>query len=147
MGLPTNMLKDVVIREANHNDLAFIYSAYLNSFQDSLFTKGVPKDVYFPMQTAILEKILKSPITRVVVATDKDMLELIYGFAIYAEASVLHYIYIKRAFRGFGLSEMLTSNFPFTLNKNVYATHMTYRGKKIIDKYGLIYNPYLMLGE
>jgi hypothetical protein len=137
---------NIQIRAVNPDDWPFIINSWLKSFKESSdFAKNIPTDTFFEMHHKIIESILGRTSTCAFVATPTDDPELILGYAVFEKpqnyGAIAHYTYVKRSFNGFGISEKLFLASPWRLT---YATHMTHKGKKIVDKLKLIYCPYLM---
>lgn len=138
-----------VIRKITEADFPFIYSSWLHSYKDSSdFAKRINREIFYQFHHKVVERILLRPTTIGMVACAETDQDLIYGYAIFesiADQDIFHYIYVKKAFGGkFGISENLLKAAPFSIDKKVYASHMTYKGRKLIDKFGLIYCPYLL---
>ncbi len=142
------MQTEVKIRPHQVDDLHFIYNSWLNSYRDSSeFAKKLSDKIYFDYHKKIIERILHSRVnTQVIVACNADDEDLIYGYAVFelAPLKIFHYVYVKRPFGGFKICSMLMDKAPFPLNEEVYASHMTHKGEKLIKKYNMVYNPYLV---
>jgi len=140
--------EEFIIREYTSDDLVFVNNSLLMSYKDSSdFAKSVPKEIYFRYHHQVINNILDRASTKCFIACPETDHDLIYGYAVFetiARQNIFHYIYVKRAFCRFGLGEALMRAAPFTLDESCYASHMTHKGKKIIDKLGLIYCPYLL---
>lgn len=84
----------------------------------------------------VREEILKSPHTVIIVACGKEDEDLILGWILMQKPKgkgvILHYLYVKEAFKGEGVSEELLK--LARLQKPVLVTHMTDRARKIIMK-------------
>lgn len=137
---------DASIRPGLPEDHAFIMSSWLQSYRDSSeFAKEIPKHVYFKYHHHVLETLLNRPSTQVIIATPKDDPDLIIGYLICEEVGDLrmfHYVYTKRPFSKMGICNLLIEGAPFPMDSRVLATHMTYKGRRIIDRLGLTYCPY-----
>lgn len=84
----------------------------------------------------IREDILKKPNTACIIACDSKDEDLILGWILVEKpvgnGLLLHYIYVKEAFKGEGISdELLKYALP---DKPILVTHMTDRARKIIRK-------------
>jgi hypothetical protein len=135
----------ILIRTPHEDDFPFIIDSWLHSYQQSQFAQSIRRDIYRKWHRNIILRVLKNAQTRI--ATDDKSSDLIYGYAVfeqYEEFKIFHYIYIKRPFNHFGISTDLINASPFPIEKGVYASHLTPMGSWIIEKYQLLYNPYLV---
>lgn len=139
-------MTDVSIRNYTAKDQSFILDSWLKSYkQSSKFARDIPSEVYFKSHSQIILSILSKSYT--VIACDHEDQDTIYGYAVFeliCDQPVFHYIYLKKSFSGFGIVEKLIENAPFLLNKYVFASHLTPKGLKLIKKYKMTYNPYLI---
>src|SRR4051812_3597276 len=89
------------IRYATNEDIPFIFSSWLKCFRDTgLMNRGVPNTIYFQNHHKILQKIAQR--AKIYVACNASDVSQIYGWIAgeYIEGTfVLHFIYIKHAFR------------------------------------------------
>lgn len=137
----------IVVRQMEADDTAFVLSTWLTNFKfSSDFTKDVPQELYFKNQRPIAEKILSDFATAKYVAVLSDEPQVILGYLIVGlkdDVPVLHYGYVKSAFRRMGIFWKLLKAAGLFDAETVYVSHLTYDGKKLIDKYGWHYCPYL----
>src|SRR5271166_4068946 len=106
-GTILSAMLNYIVRAARDTDVPFIYSAWLRSFYVSgTLTKHISKEVYFNYHKAITDRILLNPHTEVQVACEGDKEGPILGFSVYTDR-ILHYVYVKKAFRGLGLAHVL----------------------------------------
>ena len=143
------MKPNINIRPQVPGDLSFILSSWLNSYCDSSeFAKGIPRETYFSEHRKVVEHIVARPSVTVLVAVAPDTEDVILGYVVFEQrkldTNIIHYIYVKRAFGVFGIAKELFAALPFGLDKQVFASHMTYKGKRLILKYGLTYSPYML---
>lgn len=144
-----------MIRPASRPDVSFICSSWLKSFRDSAFAAGCPNSLYYYSHHKLLEVIL--PRAVVAVATDPSDPDLIVGWAC-AEgqpgALILHYVYVKHRFRGFGVARRLVEALLAGAGSpgQVFYTHLTRRGAEIARRWkddrkepAMAYNPYLLI--
>jgi hypothetical protein len=72
----------------------------------------------------------------------------IYGYAVtetYGEAAIVHYVYIKHAYRKMGLAaHLLTNTVPKLGDKLTFVTHESRHHSLFAGKYNLEYNPYII---
>lgn len=147
-----------IIRDYEPQDEAFIISSWLKSFREGngptsqrcpcgspRFPWDVPQDIYYECHHAVVCKILQRTSTTTKVAVDPNERDLIYGYAVFEEIPgihVFHYIYVKKPFSDFGIARKLIESAPFEI-RSVYASHKTHVGKRLIERLGLTYCPYL----
>jgi len=137
----------VTIRETVKEDENFILNSWLHSYRESQFASQISRSIYFTFHEQLLKALLKRETIKKLVAVSQDEKDLIYGYAIYevmGDYKIFHYIYVKRPFSGFGIAKELLKNAPFPLQKGVYASHLTYKGKKLVEDNHLTYCPYLL---
>lgn len=135
------MLNDptgVYVRFANPSDINFITSSWLKSFRDGYFNGTVSNRVYYNQHHKILESLV--PRASVLVACNAEQPDQIFGwicFEVLDRHLVLHYLYVKDAFRQIGMAQKL---FDFVMDsqeldliKNrVLTTHQTEKSKNFI---------------
>ena len=130
--------EDFLIRHGDYeNDRALVTSTWLNSYYDALpewCNKYPSKNLYMKHNhDKIIEKIQDS--NNLLVACNPEDYTHIFGWACIENLdgiNVLHYIYIKPAYRKQGIRKVLTA---IELKE---MTHYTPKGKCL----GLTYNPY-----
>lgn len=130
-------------------EAGLIYQSWLRSYiDDGHFTRGVPRQIAFPGHKCLVEGILSKAI--IVVITPADDLDQIMGYVVaekIGEVGVIHFIYVKKAFRRFGFAGRLLNSIRAELhssiNHSMFCTHMT-RSGLFLKKHGLVYNPYLL---
>lgn len=134
------------LRPYHAPDVPFIINSWLKAYKhNSGFGKLLTYDVYFQHH----ERLIKSLLTRakVTVATDEEDPDLILGYLVYerpvTQAPVLHFCFVKKEFRLFGIFSQLLRHENLELSKCI-ATHLTYPGERLREKnVGMVYNPYL----
>lgn len=135
----------ITFRPATEDDLPFFYSATLQShFYSSDSTHNVLSSDYYAGHKKVLQRLLRrAPLT---IACDQEDQKVIMGFCL-TNADTLHYMYVKRPFRRFGVARMLLKTCGISLDSCV-CTHWTddmteiWREKRYP---GLVYNPYLLM--
>lgn len=145
------------VRAARPDDVAFITSSWLKSYRDAPAVKNCPNSLYYAAQHEVLNVIVPRAVTLVVTteALDKPIMGkgIILGYMC-AEMTaerilVVHYIYIKRDFRNFGLARMLLETMIETEQPlGIHYTHQTFAGMAIAkdhkEELELVYNPYFI---
>lgn len=113
-----------------------VFSTWLKSYHtSSLYSKNIPKDVFFAEHHGLIERILaRDPVVRLAVLPDDP--EVVLGWSV-SEPDAVHYVYVKPPFRRYGVATALLAhvNRPFTF------THYTYILRDLkLD--GCSFNPY-----
>lgn len=144
---PEDISKQVSIRLGRPSDDPFIFSSWLKSyFVGSDFCKDMTKTTFYAYHHKIVERILRRSQALIVTPIGEDDLILAYMVSEVATATnpILHYLYVKEAFRGDGMASLLikTAGIP----QKATITHVT--NAKNIDylrnKHEFNYCPYLM---
>ena len=129
-----------------HDARSLVYATWLRSYQAaSPHTKHIPREVYFREHHKVLDRIFARAPT-VKLATMPDDPNVVFGWAViepgipeYNQADVVHYVYVKPDFRGYGIARALLAHVerPFTY------THWTWVVRDL-DKHleKCIFNPY-----
>lgn len=113
----------LILRPSRTNDINFVYSSWLKCYrEDSPLTKYTRRRLFFEGHQKILDGLLASPQVQVIVACDGEEQDLIYGYLAY-EPGVLHFIYVKEAFRKMGIAKQLMSKLDL---ENFKISHLTY---------------------
>ena len=119
-------------------DEAFVIDSWMRSFYtNSPFTIYLPRKEFQVKHLPIINRLIgKSTIRLAVEGMSPD---IIVGYIVY-EPEVMHYVYVKEAFRGFGIGRRLIAQCDFPSCPRV--THLTERGRQITRRLGFIYSPY-----
>lgn len=136
------------VRPYGDSDKNFVLATWLRGlyYGDSFFS-NIPKTIFMENYHAILEVFLQRHSNSIQVACLKEDPEVILGYSIVrhlkvgeADISVLDWIFVKTAWRGIGISQMLVPN------KINACTHLTKLGASIIkNKHpNIIFNPFLL---
>lgn len=94
-------------RLAVENDCNMILSDWLKSFRRSEFASDMTNAVYFRGHEPLVKKALKR--SQVVCAVNRDDPNHAFGWVCFEPGSIpiLHYLYVKESFRGFGIGTAL----------------------------------------
>lgn len=138
----------IALRPATSEDMPFFYSATLQShFYSSPSCSNVLPSIYYPEHKKTLQRLLERPSIFLTIACLKDDPQVILGFMLSeARENVLHYMYVKRAFRRFGVARELMKALGIELRR-ANVSHWTddmadiQRTKRYPE---LTYNPYLL---
>jgi len=136
-------MTDFVIRPAMGDDVSFIYATWLDSYRnDSNIGLSVKKSVFFDNYRLVLDHILSKNTTKVLVAVKNDDPSVIFGYMVgEPDQSILHYVFVKGAFHGFGIATALF-NEMFDGSGAVVITHRTKTAQDLCEEF--TYNPFLL---
>lgn len=131
------------IRRADADDAAMVFSYWLRDhFERSAFAKGLTKSTYMHLHHLVLERVIARSVIHV--ACDAADPSIIFGF-VCAEGPTLHYLYVKRRFRGFGIGGLLLAAAGFKDDAPHAFTHLTDEMVSLRRRWPLAeYNPYLL---
>ncbi len=137
-----------ILRKFKETDRDFITRSILMSFMHgSKEVQKINRDSYMQAHNGTLNKLIDN--CESLIICDPEDEDLIYGFIIYENGEkfdVLHYIYVRKAFRKNRFAaELLSKVFK---KRNLAVSHMTdefkpARLKKLWEK--VIYDPYLRI--
>ena len=138
-------MTDFKIRPAQGDDLNFIYKSTLDSYRyDSHLGKSCKNSIFYPEYQKVLDTILGKSDTKVLVACKPDEENIIFGYLIY-EPLVLHYAFVKEAFRHYNIAKSLFTEAFGDGSVTIQVTHQTKSiGELIRDHPQLVFNPFLL---
>jgi GNAT superfamily N-acetyltransferase len=138
----------IELRKARKSDVPFLMNSWLTSFRDGKMVGGVPNRIYYYNHHKILEQVI--PRSAVMVAVDQRDPDLIVGWACYEVtdgALVMHYVYVKKRFRGWGVaSNLVNTILEIESPPVVMYTHINREGMDFLRAKDIwwIHNPYLL---
>lgn len=138
------------IRQAKPSDLNFIRDSWLKGHGASAFSKYMPKrEVYFKNHTPIVNGILdRASVLLCVNPEDLDQIFSYMVFEIIGNAMIIHFIYTKDVYRKLGLASILIDSIRKQMfDPSIMCTHSTECFPFLREKFGIIYNPYLIWGH
>ncbi len=128
---------NIKIRNANSQDIPFIYSTMLKSLHtDTHLGKSIRSTTFFKEYRCVIDDILFD--SSVLIACDPENAEVIYGYLIYQKPNILHYGYTKEAFRKLHIQTRLIN--VANLNNPIQITHKTKKAN--FCQYN--FNPFLL---
>lgn len=141
------MNQDIKIRKSNNDDFSYILVSWARHFKfSSIFARKISPAIYFSNHHKVIKKILNRKTTHVLIAHLPDDPDVIIGYLVYEGVEsrpTIHMIYVKRAFRKFGVATELLNGFRL---RNAMFTHWTNDLKWIKQKaVSLQFNPYLAI--
>ncbi len=130
------------IREANPNDIPFIYATWLKSYHYDSWTKSIAKSIYFDNYKLVIDRLLEA--SQVLIACHPTDENVILGYLV-AEPEIIHYCFVKEAFRRFGIAKDLVraSEAPET----AIISHRTQMALPILRTKDFIFNPFILYSK
>ena len=123
-----NELDIVGIREAEVRDRAFVMDSWLRSFRLSHFAGPIAMKRYRDVYSEEIADLVMRPKCSVTVAYNSDAPDQLFGFLCFEDGyryPLIHYIYIKAAFRRRGVGTLLTKDAGIKLNRRFLYTYRT----------------------
>jgi len=143
------MTLPVELRRARKSDIPFITSSWLKSHRYGYSSQSVPNTVYYHQHHKILEEVI--PRSVVLVACNHEDPDQILGWMcaeVVDTAMVIHYVYVKKSFRKFGLAKRLVQTMAEVEDPPAFmCTHSNREVRDIVEKKEIIYNPYLLFDK
>lgn len=137
----------LVIRELTTEDYPIIFNSWLKSYsKDYVKHKGVPSQIYYQGQHLLIERLLFDGTT--LVAVDSEDPNIVLGYCVGTKADdtyIVHYVYVKKDFRGMGIASSILKYAGVTKNSNIVYTHYTPSGAALASKFNAIYHPYILM--
>lgn len=129
------------IRDAKDSDISFIYSTWLKSYHYDSWTKTISKSVYFDNYKRVIDDLLLNSKVKIACVTlDQD---IILGYMV-TEYPIVHYTFVKEAFRGLGIAKDLLINSGFEYDEQIIITHRTNTLSDItFNKQNIVFNPFI----
>jgi GNAT superfamily N-acetyltransferase len=110
------------IRPAHDGDLPLVVDAWVQDYRHAPTARGIRDRDYYGDQRAEVLRILRASSTRVACAEDDP--EHLFGFVTFGPGPLLHWVYVKDAYRRAGLGDtLLDAAFPQPRAYELYATH------------------------
>jgi GNAT superfamily N-acetyltransferase len=134
------------IRAATDADVAYVLNSWLETYRrESLWSKHMENDVFYPNHRPIAVECVEQDDT--IVAADANDPTHLIGFACgrrHRGGLAMHFVYVKFAFRGFGVGRALLTAFEWKDKEPIVATHWTRAIDGLSMKIPIAYNPYLL---
>lgn len=153
-------IADLVLLRDRHDgpdgDLPFIANSWVRHYAHSSTAKMIDPTIYFEEQSRLIDRLAQR--SRFVIAANRHDPRQIFGWLCGERVTVdadrwaalmmpvVHYLYVKDAYRGFGIGRRLVAE--FTGGAPLVFTHAGGRGdmRKLLSKIapaGATFNPYL----
>lgn len=124
---------------------SFLYNTWLKSYRST--QKYTTDTIYYLYQKKIIKNIIGNPDVKIKVVCNKDNLNHAIGYIVWEMPGVLHYVYIKHAYRNQGICSAFLKSLPIDSEQLTLTTHVSVqKWQQFSKKFNLIYNPYLLAG-
>jgi GNAT superfamily N-acetyltransferase len=113
------------LREMEEKDKNFLMSSWLRSFKGSYYAGPIQNDMYWKVYQNVLERILRRKDVIVSIACNPKNPGQIFGYLVLEETErmpTVHWIYVKQAFRGFGIAKTLLEQLGVAKDTEFYYT-------------------------
>lgn len=138
---PAELASSVQVRDANKDDLPFILDTWMKTYRTSDYARRVEGGLYFEGQQRRVYRLLGRCDARVIV--DPEEPTSILGYIVHElrdDELVVHWAYVRPAFRKFGLLRLLIATAP----RHVALTysHQTDKARQVGRALKAAFNPY-----
>ena len=130
------MALPIDLRPCSDIDTPFIFSSWLRSYASSAYGG----DNYYKRHHQVIEQLMARPGVRMLAATPKEDPQTIIGWSA-QEDSVLHYVYVKEAFRRMGVATLLVGEYDTITHLTPYGLKWMQASKQETS----VYDPYLAI--
>lgn len=159
MEAPKITTTPAAVRPACEQDHSFIYHSWLKSYRAS-WAKGsnpvrsINKEIYYANQKEIVRYLLEN--SMIIVAHNPSDIHQIFGYIVAQPTNqhigVIHYCFVKQAFRNLGIGTLLYREAQAATEHNtsypMACTHATGLFHQVLSRrYDIMYNPYLIYME
>ena len=134
-------MSEFTIRPIVPDDVAFVLASWLDGYwPDCPCSLVMPKSVWWTRWHRVLENILADERTKTVVACNPEDPTQLYGFACARPPDVLHWVYVKQAFRHNGIAAGMLAELP-GLSLVSHASASTVRAFRRNEPGDFVYDP------
>lgn len=133
------------LRTATNQDISFLFSSWLKSFRESPTMQPITTATYYDYFHRTLESVYAK--SAVIVACDPEDPNTVYGYAVAElkeETLVLHWVYVKFSFRGFGIAKAMEAELLKIPHKTVAFSCRTRTVDSLNKNRKYVYNPFLL---
>ena len=134
--------------------MAFVYNSWLMTYRKAAATHGIPSNVYYAQHHKLIERLIADQATRVNIVSPENDRDLICAYMAatpientQGKAVNIHFVYVKETFRLLGLAKTLAKSFGINNDTVLFCSHYTNAAKPLVEKFGIVYNPYLWRGS
>jgi GNAT superfamily N-acetyltransferase len=127
------------IRPPKDQDFEFVVDSWLKSYKkNNPSMSSMDWKLYAPMQRDVIVTMLSR--SEIYISCSDQDEDQILGYMIFERANAaIHYVYVKSPVRRFGIAKRLIE-----CVEGKYYTHDTFEGKRLAEKYGFEFNPFLV---
>jgi hypothetical protein len=145
----------VVVRRPHEQDIPFVFDGWLRSYRSAKSVCQVPNETYYFWHHRLVEGFWFDRTCTWLVACNPTTPTQVFGFlcgqmaeTLAGNQPVLHYCYVAKNFRRWGLASRLAATFGAAAGV-VTVTHQTDASKAWFKAIGVapLYNPYLAFGR
>jgi GNAT superfamily N-acetyltransferase len=132
---------DVKLRDGKDSDTDFILNSWAASYRGNAMYGAIPKDIYFKHYRKFTVSILS--VSKAFVACNPENEDQVYGYIVYRfkeNLPIISYLYVKQAFRHFGIAEMLIKNVS---HETKVITHLMPKLEEWLKSLDCIFNPFI----
>lgn len=107
------------------------------SFRDSPFAGPIPNHIYHRVYGEVLDYLMEREDVRVEIAANPDFEHQVFGYVVTEEgfdAPTLHWIYVKRVYRGYGVARELLKRAGIDPQSRFYYTFKGPQARKLTQK-------------
>lgn len=127
------------IRDMIESDKNFIYASFLRGlyYGDSWFSL-IPKQIFMDNYKLVIEALVNSPKTKIVIACLKEDPNIILGYSILSEDyQTINWVFVKKVWRKRGIARAILPKQPTSVS------HLSDLGRILLPKFkDLIFNPF-----
>ena len=138
-------MNEVSIRAVRDTDMALVYSTWLRSYRfNSNFAKKLSNKVYYEWHHKVIERLFGRG-AFCLMACDASDNNIVFGYLVGERSgigNIIHFIYIKKAFRGLGIMRQLLS--ASGLSFNIFSHYTEFCDEYLKKHEGMEYNPYVI---
>lgn len=102
------------------SDEAFVYSTWMKSYRESGWGRAIPAPIYNIEQRKRIDKLLLREDSWMLIASNRETPEQIFGWMVGEGNNKIHYLYVKHSYRGEGIGHKLVSNM---VSDHIIYTH------------------------
>jgi hypothetical protein len=132
----------ILIRDAEPTDVPFIMDSWLKravNFRDSRMAND---HTWFVHYRPVVERLLQTANCKV--AAYADMPHQIFGYIVFEDGPVVHWLFVKKIMQNMGIGNKLLQD-AVGLDKDFTITHFTDDVPKLYRKRRVTFNPILLM--
>ena len=101
------MKNQIALNTIDENTRNFVIDTWIRSYRKSPYSKGIPTQIYYPYQRAIIESLIDQ--SQTLVASNINDEDQLIGYICFEKTTppILHYLYVKKIFRRLGVAKQM----------------------------------------